>query len=167
MWKPESVPHRTVQNVAIDTNYGKAGKLMHWFARVILHDQRKTLPYIWCKWLPVSPGTHRHILLEAARGRSGDGSGFGDSGGGGSCGDQGAGLSRLGGFGRLRLGLSLSKRQASWGGDGSLHLHRRVPWLLAILDILHAQDIRKCQSERLIYREVGSTPLAKVLWISV
>lgn len=104
--------------------------------------------------------THRDILLEAAGCWSGDGGGLGYCGCSRRCGDQSAGLTWLWGFGdagllRLSLGLDLCQCQTARGGDGALHLHRRVPWLLAILDILHTQDIERCRARNLIYLNVG------------
>lgn len=87
--------------------------------------------------------THWHILLKTYCSGSGDGGGFGDGGGGGCSGHQGAGLTRLRGFRRLGLGLSLSQSQAAWCGNGALHLHWRVTGLLSILDILYTQHAQR------------------------
>lgn len=95
-------------------------------------------------WTCSQRGTYRHVLLEAAGCWSCDGGRLGYCGCSCCRGNKSAGLARLWRLeaGRLlRLGLDLCESHAARSGDGALHLHRGVPWLLAILDILHAQDI--------------------------
>lgn len=94
--------------------------------------------------------TYGHILLKAARRGSCDCRGLSHRGGRCGGGDQRASLARLRGFGYtglLGLRLHLGQHQASRRRDGSLHLHRSVPCLLAILNILHAQDMGSAERE--------------------
>lgn len=116
----------------------------------------KHYTFLWCRkvfWvLKIQSQTHRYILLEAAGCRSCDCGGLAYRGGSCCRGDKSAGLTRLWDFGDTRLlwlglGLNLCQCQTAWGSDGTLHLHWRVPWLLAILDILHTQYCKE-QSER-------------------
>lgn len=74
--------------------------------------------------------THRDVLLEGAGCWSCDGGGLGYCGCSRCGGDKSAGLTWLWGFGDTRLlglGLNLCECQTARGGDGALHLHRRVP----------------------------------------
>lgn len=87
--------------------------------------------------------THWHILLKTYCSGPGDSGGLGDGGGRGCSGHQGASLARLRGFRRLGLGLCLSQSQTAWCSNRALHLHRRVTWLLAILDVLYTWWTRR------------------------
>lgn len=110
--------------------------------------------------------TYRDVLLKVAWCGPCDGGGLCRCSCGGGGGDQGAGLTRLRRLWAdrlLGLGLCLDvcQRQTSRRRDGTLHLHWRVPRLLTILDILHAQNIEICTVNSLLWILIRKWSLQK------
>lgn len=80
--------------------------------------------------------THWYILLEADSAHWSD-CGLGHSSGCGRGGYYSANLTSKRSFcWGLSLRLSLGKCNTSRGGDWTLHLHRRISWLLSIFNVL-------------------------------